>query len=238
MTVEKGKVLYSGKAKTLYETNDPDLLISEFRDDTTAFDGVKHEKLMGKGKVNHAISNFIMQALAKENIPTHCVSVLSATESVVKKLTMIPVECIVRNRAAGGLCRRLGIEAGLILDPPFTEFFLKSDELHDPLISIEHAERFGYASVAQLHEMRALTLKINAVLVPLLAKAKLLLIDAKFEFGVGSDGLIYLADEISPDSCRIWDQDTLEILDKDRFRKDLGQVVESYQIIAERLGIN
>jgi len=234
----KTKLLYSGKAKSMYETNHPDFLITEFRDDTTAFDGVKHEKLENKGVTNNRISAHIMQALEKAGVPTHFEKLLSPNEILVKRLRMIPVECVIRNIAAGSLCRRLGIEEGLKLSPPLYELFLKNDTLHDPMISENHALSFGWATEAQLVRMKILTHQINTVLLKLFADAGMMLVDAKFEFGVGAaDGNIYLGDEISPDSCRIWDTETHEILDKDRFRKDLGGVVPAYQKIAERLGI-
>lgn len=234
--MEKRDLLYAGKAKSLYLTDDPNLLICEFRDDTTAFDGEKKEKLADKGLVNNAISSFIMKRLSDAGIKTHIHSHLSATETVVKRLTMLPVECVVRNIAAGGLCRRLGVAEGLNLEKPLFELFLKNDELHDPMINNEQAIMFGWATPQQIDEMREISLKINQVLADLLREGGLILVDAKYEFGV-FDGEIILADEISPDSCRIWDAETHEKLDKDRFRKDLGNVVESYQLIASRLGI-
>lgn len=237
MKVEKGKPVYSGKAKSLYETEDAGLLITEFRDDTTAFDGEKKEKLADKGRVNNLISAHIMGKLAEAGIPTHFQSLLSPTESLVKRLRMIPIENVVRNVAAGSLCRRLGLETGMELDPPLHELFLKNDALHDPMITTEHALRFGWANEKELSEMKSLSLKINAVLKTLFANHGMILVDAKYEFGVGLDGKIYLGDEISPDSCRIWDMSTREKLDKDRFRQDLGNVVASYQKIAKRLGI-
>lgn len=236
MTIEKKEEIYSGKAKSLFATNDPDLLIAEFRDDTTAFDGVKHEKLAHKGEVNNHISAYIMQALKKAGVPTHFKEILSPTESVVRRLTMIPLESVIRNIAAGSLCRRLGVTSGMKLDPPLYELFLKNDALHDPLINENHAISFGWANREQLDQMRAMTFKINEVLSEVFAQAGMVLVDAKYEFGVGSDGKIYLGDEVSPDSCRIWDKVTHEPLDKDRFRQDLGNVVGSYQHIAELLG--
>lgn len=237
MSIEKKETLYSGKAKSLYATNDPELVITEFRDDTTAFDGVKHEKLADKGEINNNISAYIMKVLADAGIPTHFVEVLSSTECVVRRLKMIPLESVVRNVAAGSLCRRLGITSGMPLNPPLYELFLKNDELHDPLVNENHAISFGWATREQLDRMRELTFEINEVLSDLFDKAGLLLVDAKFEFGMGSDGQVYLGDEISPDSCRIWDKTTHEPLDKDRFRQDLGNVVASYKRIAELLGV-
>lgn len=237
MDIKKGKILYSGKAKSLYSTNRDDLLIAEFRDDTTAFDGAKHEKLADKGLVNNQISAYILQRLAAAGVPTHFERLISDNEAIVKKLTMIPLENVVRNIAAGSLCRRLGITPGTELNPPLHEFFLKNDELHDPMVTEQHAIAFGWATQEQLNEMKALSLKINDVLVKLFADVGLILVDAKYEFGVGTDNVIYLGDEISPDSCRIWDAVTRESLDKDRFRQDMGDVIPSYLKIAQRLGI-
>lgn len=234
--MQKGDLLYTGKAKSLYKTDDEDLLICEFRDDTTAFDGEKCEKLKNKGLVNNAISTHIMKCLANEGVSTHIHSYLSPLETVVKRLTMLPVECVVRNVAAGSLCRRLGVAEGLILEKPLFELFLKNDELHDPMINNEQAILFGWANQEQIDRMHQVSLKINSVMVELFKQAGLTLVDAKYEFGL-FNGEIILADEISPDSCRIWDIETGEKLDKDRFRQDLGNVIESYEIIARRLGV-
>ncbi len=236
VALSKKELLYSGKVKSLFKTEDPNYLIAEFRDDTTAFDGAKHEKLAHKGMVNNQISAYIMQALEEAGVPTHFEKLLSPNEALLKHLKMIPVECVIRNVAAGSLCRRLGVEEGLRLDPPLYELFLKNDELHDPMISENHAISFGWATADQLARMKELTFKINDVLSRLLAQSNMLLVDSKYEFGV-KDGEIYLGDEISPDSCRIWDMSTHEIMDKDRFRKDLGGVIAAYEEIARRLGI-
>jgi len=237
MDINKTDLLYSGKAKSLFNTNEQDLLISEFRDDTTAFDGAKKAALTDKGQVNNKISAHIMEYLAEAGVLTHFECLLSDTESVVRRLKMIPLENVVRNIAAGSLCRRLGIEPNTELHPPLHELFLKNDELHDPMVTEAHALSFGWATQEQLHTMRKMSLRINELLVKLFKDAGLILVDAKYEFGVGSDGGIYLGDEISPDSCRIWDGVTRESLDKDRFRKDMGDVISSYRKIAERLGI-
>ncbi len=237
MDISKVDLLYSGKAKSLFSTNDPDLLIAEFRDDTTAFDGAKHEQLTDKGAVNNLINARIMEVLAAAGIPTHFQCLLSNTEAVVRRLTMIPLENVVRNIAAGSLCRRLGIEPKQPLNPPLYELFLKNDELHDPIVNQHHALSFGWATNEQLQQMRSLSLKINEVLTAFLADASLVLVDAKFEFGVGQDNRIYLGDEVSPDSCRIWDAATHKPLDKDRFRQDMGDVIASYKEIARRIGI-
>lgn len=236
--VIKKELLYRGKAKTMYSTDDPELLIVDFRDDTSAFDGVKKEALEDKGYINNKISSFIMQYLADNGIPTHFVKVLSAQETLVRRLKMIPLECVIRNVAAGSLCRRLGIESGMTLEPALFEFFLKNDELHDPLVTHYHALAFGWATQSQMDTMHDYSLKINALLKELFAKAGMILVDSKYEFGLTSDGQVYLGDEISPDSCRIWDAKTQDVLDKDRFRKDMGQVIEFYKVVAEKLGIS
>ena len=235
--MEKHTLLYSGKAKTLYTTEDANLLVVEFRDDTTAFDGEKCEKLNNKGAVNAAISHFLMESLSKAGVETHFVKSLNATEAVVKNLKMLPIECVVRNIAAGSLCRRLGVQSGLTLTPPMFEFFLKNDELHDPLINRDHAISFRWATAQQLDQMRAMSLKVNEVLRQVFSEAGLILVDAKYEFGLLGDQLV-LGDEISPDSCRLWDALTKESLDKDRFRQNLGGVIDSYQEVAARLGLS
>jgi len=237
MEIVKREMIYSGKAKSLFETNEEDLLIAEFRDDTTAFDGAKHEKLANKGIVNNLISARIMEVLAAAGVPTHFQCLLSNTESVVRRLKMIPLENVVRNVAAGSLCKRLGIKPGIELNPPLYELFLKNDELHDPMVTENHALSFGWATQEQLHQMRKLTLRINEVLKKFFMDVGLILVDAKYEFGIGVDGRMYLGDEISPDSCRIWESSTHEPLDKDRFRKDMGNVISSYKEIAKRIGI-
>lgn len=233
----KKSVLYCGKAKTMYETDDPQFLIVDFRDDTSAFDGLKKAALEDKGYINNKISSFIMQHLADNGIPTHFVKALSAQEALVKRLKMIPLECVVRNVAAGSLCRRLGVKEGMALSPPLFEFFLKNDDLHDPLVTNHHALAFGWATSSQMEIMYDYTLKINALLQTLFSKAGMILVDSKYEFGVDSNGNVCLGDEISPDSCRIWDAETGDVLDKDRFRKDMGNVIEFYKVIAEKLGI-
>lgn len=234
--MEKLKEIYRGKAKTLYTTSDENRLIVEFRDDTSAFDGEKITQLSDKGKVNNHFNAFIMQQLEKAGIPTHFEQLLSAQEAVVKHLKMIPVECVVRNIAAGSICRRLGLQEGIDLNPSTFELFLKNDALHDPMINESLAETFGWARPEQIIEMRSLSFAVNQVLKKLFLDADMLLVDFKLEFGL-YQGKITLGDEFTPDGCRIWDKETREKLDKDRFRRDLGNVVESYQIAAKRLGI-
>jgi len=235
--VEKGELINSGKAKSLYKSSDPDFYIMHYRDDTSAFDGVKKESLEGKGKTNNKFNAFIMLILEKEGVATHFQKLLSDTESLVKKLDMVPVECVIRNVAAGSICKRLGLEEGLDLDPPTFEFFYKNDELHDPMINDYHIKCFGWASDEQIEEMKIKTFQVNDTLKRLFSEAGMILVDFKLEFG-SFKGELLLGDEFTPDGCRVWDSETREKLDKDRFRQDLGNVVESYQTIAKKLGIN
>jgi len=230
------QLLYEGKAKSAYLTEDSDHLVLAFRDDTSAFDGEIIEQLENKGAINNQFNAFIMQSLAKEGVPTHFVGRLSATESLVKRLDMIPVECVVRNRAAGSLVRRLGVEEGLRFDPALFELFLKNDALHDPMITEHHVEAFGWATRDELAQMHQLSLKVNAILSRMFAEAGLELVDFKLEFG-RFHGQIVLGDEFSPDGCRLWDAKTGEKKDKDRFRQKLGGVMEAYREVATRLGI-
>ena len=234
--MNKGELLYEGKAKSIYKTDDADLMIMHFRNDTSAFDGKKVEQLDRKGMVNNRFNAFIMEKLSAEGIPTHFVELLNDTDSLVKSLDMIPVECVVRNYAAGSLCRRLGIEEGIELNPPVFEYFLKNDALGDPMINDSHIESFGWATIDQLAVMKRLTLAANEVLKSIFIGGDMLLVDCKLEFGV-HQGKIILGDEFSPDGCRLWDKETREKLDKDRFRQGLGQVVESYELVGQRLGI-
>ncbi|MEM0911080.1 MAG: phosphoribosylaminoimidazolesuccinocarboxamide synthase [Pseudomonadota bacterium] len=234
----KGEELYRGKAKTVFHTDDEHKLILEFRNDTSAFDGEKIEQLERKGEVNNKFNHFIMQALEREGVQTQVESLLSDNESVVKKLSMIPLECVVRNYAAGSLCRRLGIEEGRQLTPPTFEFFLKNDALHDPMVNESHALAFNWATQEQIDTMKSLTFRINEILSPLFAQGNMHLVDYKLEFGVFHDGAIVLGDEFTPDGCRLWDIDTKKKLDKDRFRQGLGSVVESYIEIAKRIGLD
>lgn len=234
--MEKRSELYRGKAKTVYETDEPSRLVLQFRNDTSAFDGEKVEQLDDKGMVNNRFNHFIMSRLEEAGIPTQLDRLLSDTESLVKKLDMIPVECVVRNVAAGSLVRRLGVEEGIELTPPTFEFFLKNDALHDPMVNEYHIQAFGWASKEQIEQMKTLTFKVNAVLKSLFEEAGLLLVDYKLEFGVADEQLV-LGDEFTPDGCRLWDAKTREKLDKDRFRQGLGGVVEAYRQVAERLGV-
>lgn len=235
--MQKREELYVGKAKTVYKTENPELYIMEFRDDTSAFDGEKKQRLARKGMVNNRFNAFIMEKLAAAGIPTHFEHLLSDNESLVKRLEMIPVECVVRNYAAGSLCRRLGIEEGRQLSPPTYELFLKNDALHDPMINESHVLTFGWAGPDELARMRELTLQANRVLTGLFERGGMLLVDYKLEFG-RFGGEVILGDEFSPDGCRIWDASSRKKMDKDRFRQDLGDVIEAYEEVGRRLGIS
>jgi len=234
--MEKREELYAGKAKSVYKTDDPDRVIMVFRNDTSAFDGKRIEQLDRKGMVNNKFNAFIMGKLQAAGIPTHFEKLLSDNEVLVKKMEMIPVECVIRNLAAGSLVRRLGVQEGLELNPPTFELFLKNDALGDPMVNESHVQSFGWATPEQLARMKELTFKINAILKDLFASGNMLLVDFKVEFGLFK-GEVILGDEFSPDGCRLWDKDTREKLDKDRFRQNLGNVVESYEIVGNRLGL-
>ena len=235
--MKKQDILKKGKAKTVYTTDEPDKLILHFRNDTSAFDGEKIEQLARKGMVNNRFNAFIMQTLEQAGIPTQFEKLLSDDEVLVKKLDMIPVECVVRNIAAGSIVRRLGVQDGMALNPPTFEFFLKNDALHDPMINEYHIRSFNWATDAEVLRMKELTFRINDILSKLFRDAGLLLVDYKLEFG-RYRGDIILGDEFSPDGCRLWDAKTREKLDKDRFRQGLGGVVEAYEEVARRLGID
>jgi phosphoribosylaminoimidazole-succinocarboxamide synthase len=237
--MEKRKELYKGKAKTVYATDDPNLLVMHYRDDVSAFDGVKLAKLDQKGETNNKINAYIMGKLAQAGVATHFVRVLNERESLVKAMKMVPVECVVRNVCAGSMAKRYGIEEGRRLSEPIFEFFLKSDALHDPLCNDDHIRVLGWASGAEIAQMRDITHRVNAVLKPLFADAGIDLVDYKLEFGHpvdDPDGPLVLGDEFTPDGCRLWDAKTGDKLDKDRFRRDLGEVIERYREVARRIG--
>lgn len=235
--MEKKAELYRGKAKSVYTTDDPSRLVLLFRNDTSAFDGQRIEQLDRKGMVNNKFNHFIMTKLEEAGIPTQMDRLLSDNEVLVKKLDMVPIECVVRNVAAGSICRRLGVEEGLALNPPTFEFFLKNDPLHDPMVNEYHIRSFGWATDEQVARMKELTFKVNDVLKKMFDDAGLILVDYKLEFGV-FEGQIVLGDEFSPDGCRLWDKVTRQKLDKDRFRQGLGGVIEAYEEVAHRLGVN
>jgi phosphoribosylaminoimidazole-succinocarboxamide synthase len=237
--MEKRQELYRGKAKTVYATDDPDLLVMHYRDDVSAFDGAKLAQLERKGETNNMINAYIMGKLAAAGVPTHFVRVLNERESLVRALTMIPVECVVRNICAGSMAKRYGIEEGTRLPEPIFEFFLKSDALHDPLVNDDHIRVLGWASAEEIAEMKSLTHRVNAVLKPLFADGGMDLVDYKLEFGHPRNdpkGPLWLGDEFTPDGCRLWDRSTHEKMDKDRFRRDLGGVIEKYREVASRIG--
>ena len=237
--MEKREVLYKGKAKTVFATDDPLRLIMHYRDDVSAFDGAKLAKLDLKGETNNKINAYVMGKLAAAGVPTHFLGVLNERESLVRAMKMIPVECVVRNVCAGSMAKRYGIPEGLRLAEPIFEFFLKSDALHDPLCNDDHIRVLGWASVAEIAEMKTLTHKVNAVLQPLFAAVGIDLVDYKLEFGhlvEDPQGPLVLGDEFTPDGCRLWDVTSGEKLDKDRFRRDLGQVIDRYREVATRIG--
>ena len=234
--MEKVKEIAAGKAKSMFTTGNPNELIMEFRDDASAFDGKKRASLAGKGAVNNQFNAFIMNYLGENGIAHHLIDLMDNTHSLVRSLDMFPIECVIRNRATGSICRRLGTEDGLILEKPLFEFFLKDDDVGDPLINRNHIVSFGWAKDDQLDEMISTSHKVNELLTKLFADSGMILVDFKLEFGV-SDGKILLGDEFTPDGCRLWDDQTLEKLDKDRFRQDLGDVIESYHMVAHRLGM-
>ena len=237
--MEKRQELYKGKAKTVYATDDPQLLIMHYRDDVSAFDGAKLAKLDQKGETNNKINAYVMGKLAEAGIATHFVRSINERESLVKALKMLPVECVVRNICAGSMAKRYGIGEGTRLAEPIFEFFLKSDALHDPLVNDDHIRVLGWASADEIVQMKALTHRVNAVLKPLFGEAGLDLVDYKLEFGHPLDDLqgpLMLGDEFTPDGCRLWDMKTGEKMDKDRFRRDLGNVIEHYRDVARRIG--
>jgi phosphoribosylaminoimidazole-succinocarboxamide synthase len=236
--MQKLEKIYEGKAKQLFATEDKNLLIQYFKDDATAFNALKKAVIEGKGVLNNVISEYIMLEIAKAEVPTHFVKRLNEREQLVRKVKIIPLEVIVRNVAAGSMAKRLGIEEGVELLAPVLEICLKDDALGDPLINDDHAINvLKVVTREQLEEIKKHTLKINEILRAIFKNIGIKLVDFKIEFGFDADSKIVLADEISPDSCRLWDEKTLEKLDKDRFRRDLGGLVEAYSDVASRLGI-
>ena len=230
----KTKQLYEGKAKKVWATDDENIVIVDYKDDATAFNGIKKGTIAGKGVVNNKMSNYLMQLLEKHGVPTHFVKELSDRETAVKKVTIVPLEVIIRNRAAGSICKRLGLEEGMDFVCPSIEFSYKDDELGDPLINGYHAVSCGFATREEVERIKELAFKVNDVLKEYFASIGVELIDFKLEFGKTADGTIVLADEISPDTCRFWDIKTHEKLDKDRFRRDLGGVEEAYEEMMKR----
>ncbi|MBQ6467123.1 MAG: phosphoribosylaminoimidazolesuccinocarboxamide synthase [Clostridia bacterium] len=233
--MEKVTQLYEGKAKKVYSTEDDNLVIVSYKDDATAFDGLKKGTIVGKGVVNNRLSNYLMQILEKEGVPTHFVEELNDRETVVKKVSIVPLEVIIRNISAGSFAKRFGVEEGIVFAEPTIEFSYKNDDLHDPLMNAYHAIALGVATREEIELIKSMAFKVNSVLKDYFLKLGVKLVDFKLEFGKTADGTIVLADEISPDTCRFWDAETNEKLDKDRFRRDLGNVEDAYKEMMKRV---
>ena len=233
--MEKGKLLYEGKAKKVFETEDPAYLIVSYKDDATAFNGLKKGTIAGKGVINNRMSNRLMQLLAKNGVPSHYVEELNERETVVKRVRIVPLEVIIRNISAGSFAKHYGVEEGIVFREPTIEFSYKNDELGDPLLNAYHAQALGLVTKEETEIIKRYAFRINEVLKAFWAECGVTLVDFKVEFGRLADGTIILADEISPDTCRLWDSATGKKLDKDRFRRDLGGVEDAYQEIMGRL---
>lgn len=227
--------IYEGKAKKVFKTEDPDLLIVDYKDDATAFNGLKKGTIAGKGVINNKMSNFLMKIIATKGVPTHYVEELSDRETLVKAVKIVPLEVIVRNITAGSFAKRYGVEEGIVLKKPTVEFSYKNDDLGDPLLSESHAIALELVTEEELALISKYALTVNDILKEFWAARNVTLVDFKIEFGKTSDGTIILADEISPDTCRLWDSETQQKLDKDRFRRDMGGVEEAYEEIMSRL---
>ena len=233
--MEKTVQLYEGKAKKVYATTDPDKLIVSYKDDATAFDGTKRGTITGKGSINNRMTNYLMQMLEKNGVPTHFVEELNDRETVVKKVTIVPLEVIIRNISAGSFAKRYGVVEGIVFDEPTIEFSYKNDALHDPLLNSYHALALKLATREEIERIKAMAFRVNSVLKEYFLSLNVKLVDFKLEFGRLPDGSIVLADEISPDTCRFWDAVTNEKLDKDRFRRDLGNVEDAYAEMSHRV---
>ena len=233
--MQKTEQMYEGKAKKVFATDDADLYIVSYKDDATAFNGLKKGTIAGKGVVNNRMSNMMMQMLEKHGIPTHFVKELSDRETLVKKVSIVPLEVIIRNISAGSFAKRYGVEEGIVFDEPTFEFSYKNDDLGDPLLNDSHALALKLATKEEIATIREMALKINELMKEYFKKLNITLVDFKLEFGRLSDGTIVLADEISPDTCRFWDSTTNEKLDKDRFRRDMGGVEDAYNEVMKRL---
>lgn len=231
---EQGELLYEGKAKQIYATADPGIVLMHYKDDATAFNGGKKGTIHNKGIMNNRISNLLMGMLEKQGVPTHLVKEIDDRNVLVKKLAIIPVEVVVRNRVAGSLAERIGLDEGSKLNGTIIEFYYKNDELGDPMINEYHARVMGWADDEQLKAIQTLALKINGILSQFFDSIGIILVDYKLEFGM-TDGQIILGDEISPDTCRLWDKESLEKLDKDRFRRNLGKEEEAYMEVVRRI---
>ena len=233
--MEKKEQIYEGKAKKVFKTDDPNLLIVDYKDDATAFNGLKKGTISGKGVINNQMSNYLMQIIEKKGVPTHFVKELSERETLVKAVTIVPLEVIIRNIAAGSFAKNYGVEEGIVFEQPTIEFSYKNDDLGDPLISPSHVIALKLVTDEELSTISNYALKVNEILKDFWLERNVTLVDFKIEFGKTADGTIILADEISPDTCRLWDAKTNEKLDKDRFRRDLGGVEEAYQEVMKRL---
>lgn len=233
--MEKTTQLYEGKAKKVYATENPDYVIVSYKDDATALDGLKKGTITRKGVINNKMSNFLCKLLEKHGVPTHYVEELNDRETVVKKVSIVPLEVIIRNISAGSFAKRYGVEEGIVFDSPTIEFSYKNDELHDPLINEYHALALKLATKEEIDKIKEMAFKINDVLKEYFLSLNVKLVDFKLEFGRLNDGSIVLADEISPDTCRFWDADTNEKLDKDRFRRDMGGVEDAYNEMMKRV---
>lgn len=227
--------LYEGKAKKVFATDDPNLVIVDYKDDATAFNGLKKGSIAGKGVINNVMSNHMFQLLEKQGVPTHFVEQLSERETLVKKVSIVPLEVIIRNISAGSFAKRFGVEEGIVFDEPTIEFSYKNDDLGDPLMNAYHAVALKAATREEIETIKSMAFKVNEVMKQYFDSLNVILVDFKLEFGKTADGKIVLADEISPDTCRLWDKTTKEKLDKDRFRRDLGGVEEAYQEIMKRV---
>lgn len=235
MTAEKKELLYEGKAKKVFATTDPEVLYVSYKDDATAFNGLKKGTIRGKGAINNRVSNYMMEILEKEGVPTHLVKELSDRDTLVKKVNIVPLEVIIRNISAGSFSKRYGVEEGIVFDEPTIEFSYKNDDLGDPLINSYHAVALKIATNEDIETIKALAFRVNDVMKRFFKNIGVDLVDFKLEFGKTSDGTVILADEISPDTCRFWDSTTHEKLDKDRFRRDLGNVEGAYHEMMKRI---
>lgn len=233
--MEKKEQMYEGKAKKVFATDDPNLVIVDYKDDATAFNGLKKGSIAGKGVINNVMSNHMFQLLEQQGVPTHFVEQLSERETLVKKVSIVPLEVIIRNISAGSFAKRFGVEEGIVFDEPTIEFSYKNDELGDPLMNAYHAIALKAATREEIETIKAMAFKVNEVMKQYFDTLNVILVDFKLEFGKTADGKIVLADEISPDTCRLWDKTTKEKLDKDRFRRDMGGVEEAYQEIMKRV---
>lgn len=233
--MEKKEQLYEGKAKKVFATDDPALVIVSYKDDATALDGLKKGTIAGKGVVNNKMSDFLFSLLEKHGVPTHFVKELNDREALVKKVSIVPLEVIIRNVSAGSFAKRYGVEEGIVFKSPTIEFSYKNDDLHDPLLNEYHALAMNLATREEIDEIKAMAFKVNDILKEYFLSLNVKLIDFKLEFGRLADGKIVLADEISPDTCRFWDAQTNEKLDKDRFRRDMGGVEDAYKEMMKRV---